>query len=417
LVVAAWTLSMTSVRAQDQAIDQPPAAPDIEATGVGDPIGALIAAQTGPVAVAIDPFLFEGVAIDASGPNTVAARESGLVQARVAAFQRLVARMVPAEHAPALLALPRDEIIDLVQEFSVANERSSAVRYLADVNVRFNPIAIRALFGQRQVPFAEIPSQPLVIVPLSRFEASGQPVLWGDPDPWLAAWTRLPPRDGLVPVIVPFGDIVDLGALSAEQVLAADVDAFRRYAELRGTAGVVVASIAASEQPGSVDLTLTEYRNAGARFEAVVGAFVVDQAAPDAALAAAVDAAAREIEQQWKRRTILDVGVGGEFAAIADITELQDWLRLRAKIRDVPIVRQVKLQAITRNRVQVSIAHAGTVEQMQAAMAIQGIGLTDEGGLWVLTLAKPSTVRQSPNPVADVPETEADAVNFSGPAP
>ena len=306
----------------------------------------------------------------------------------MAAYRRLIQRLLPAEAVPGLMNLSQSDVIDLVQEFSVANERSSAVRYLADMTIKFNPTAVRALMSRQQVSFAEIPSRPLVVVPVTRLDSTVPATLWGDPDPWLAGWATAAVLDGLVPLRIPLGDIGDISALSVEQAFDKDTEALRRFAAMHGADGVVVAIAEASfESPGGVQVSLSEIRNNGARFETTLGPFGAEALNPEAGLDAAAAAAVREVEEAWKRRTMLQVGVGGEITAIADVTKLDDWLRLKAKLRNVPVVSKVELQAMTRNRVQLGISHAGTPDQLRAALSIQAIELSEVDGLWVLTMA------------------------------
>ena len=419
-----------------QPVEAPPASEPAPAVSAETPIPAesssadsveaepvLALPDTAPVAVmsslpAIEPFLIAGVPVDASGPNTVAARERGLTQGRVAAYRRLIERLVPSEHIPTVASLSATEIIDLVQEFSVANERSSAVRYLADLTIRFNASAIRALFSRLQVPFAEIPSRPLVVVPVTRLDPTVSATLWGDPDPWLSGWAAAVSNDGLAPLHIPLGDISDINALSADQAFDQDLDALRRFAEARGADGVVLAVVENSfETPGALQVSLAEIRNGGGRVDTTLGALGVGAATVDDALTAAAKASAREIEESWKRRTMLQAGVEGELVAIADVGRLDDWLRLKAKLREVPIVNRVDLQAMTRSRIQLAIGHAGTADQLRSALAVQAIEMTDVEGLWVLTMAGATKIEEpAPETISVAPVSEPPAAVEDAPA-
>lgn len=371
------------------------------------PAAAPAAPLVMPSAKAVDPFMIEAVPVDATGNNTVAARERGLAEGRLAGWRRLVQRIVPNEHISALPTPSQGELIDLIGEFSVANERSSAVRYLADLTFRFNPTAVRGFLGRSQVPFAEIPSPPLVIVPISALDPTAPPVLWGDPDEWKAAWSRQVPRDSLVPMIVPLGDLGDIASMTVDQAYARDPDALRKYARRYGGGGVLIATLTASpENPDSFIVDLVEARNTAAPVEYRITGQGRASADIGAALDQVASAAAREVEQAWKSRTMLQVGVGGEIVALADISTLEDWLRLRAKLRRVPLISRIELQAMTRNRVQVMVAHAGTAEQLQAALGTQMIDLMDVQGLWMMSAVEETRIEAAPAepaPAVDAP--------------
>src|SRR6185437_12375889 len=57
------------------------------------------------------------------------------------------------------------------------------------------------------------------------------PVLWEDPNPWREAFAQRERGEGLVPFIVPLGDVEDLNAISAERALNADPAALAAIAE------------------------------------------------------------------------------------------------------------------------------------------------------------------------------------------
>ncbi|MDX2225282.1 MAG: DUF2066 domain-containing protein [Rhodospirillaceae bacterium] len=351
-----------------------------------------------PAAAApFDPFLVSAVPVDVTANDTVSARERGLLQGRVAAFRRLMERLV-ARDTLATLPLPTPtEIVDMVQEFSIANERSSAVRYLADLNVKFNPIAVRSFLGARQVAFAELASQPLVVVTVLQADPFTPPVLWSDPDPWAAAWTRVLPRDGLVPFVLPLADIADFAALTVDQVLGRDAEALARFAARYQAGGVLIATAARTvESADAIQVSVTEVRNSGAVFDAMVPMAGLGAPSPDDALAAAAAAAAEQVEEAWKSRNMLQSGVGGDVVAMADVVQLSDWLDIKARLEQVPLVSRVEMQAMTRRRVQMAITHVGTVAQLQSAMALQALDLRDAGGLWTVMPARPKVVEQAP---------------------
>lgn len=368
-----------------------------------------VASPGASTAVRFDPFLVAAVPVDVTAANAVSARERGLLQGRVAAFRRLLERLVARDTLATIVPPTPTEIVDMVQEFSIANERSSAVRYLADLNVKFNPIAVRSFLGARQVPFAEIGSQPLVVVTVLQADPLSPPVLWSDPDPWAAAWARVLPRDGLVPFILPLADVADFAALTIDQVLARDVEALGRFAARYEAGGVVIATAARTiETADAFQVALAEVRTSGAVIEAAVPLAGLGAPTVDDALAAAAAAAAEVIEEGWKRRNMLQAGAGGEIVAMADVVQLADWLDIKARLEKVPLVSRVDMQAMTRRRVQMAIAHVGSVEQLQSAMELQALELRDAGGLWTVAPARPKVVEQAPGVgLPDTPTPEA----------
>ena len=114
------------------------------------------------------------------------------------------------------------------------------MRYLATLRVRFKRAAVRRLLRQANVPFAETASKPVLIVPV--FRRAGALLLWDQANSWRHAWAALPPSDGLVPIILPRGDLADVNDIGPEQALRSDEARFEAIAGRYGAGDILLAA-------------------------------------------------------------------------------------------------------------------------------------------------------------------------------
>ena len=114
--------------------------------------------------------------------------------------------------------LDDNQITGLVASFAVANERMSAVHYVADYTFHFKPEETRRILASATAATAAEPGKPLIVLPV--YEAAGQAMLWDDPNPWLQAWEQLPTATGPLRLVVPLGDAGDIAAIDADKALA-----------------------------------------------------------------------------------------------------------------------------------------------------------------------------------------------------
>ncbi|HCX14294.1 MAG TPA: DUF2066 domain-containing protein, partial [Rhodospirillaceae bacterium] len=121
---------------------------------------------------------------DTTASNVTNAREQGLLAGRMAAFWKVIERLVAPEDIERIPTPTTGEIITMVRDFSVSDERSSAVRYLADLSVRFHPGPVQALLRSAGVSYTETVSKPLVVVPLYRENVGGSLLLWEESNLW-----------------------------------------------------------------------------------------------------------------------------------------------------------------------------------------------------------------------------------------
>ncbi|MGE4062976.1 MAG: DUF2066 domain-containing protein [Rhodospirillaceae bacterium] len=326
-----------------------------------------------------DVYVAESVPVDVTAGSVGEARERGLTQGRIAAYRRILERIVAREDLPNVPQQNAEQIIEMVREFSIANERSSAVRYLAELTVRFNPNAIRQLLRGAGIPFTETVSRPLVVVPV--MNTGGSASLWGSV--WHDTWARSEADGGLLPLIVPPNGAEETALVTAAQASSLDTGALLALADRYKAAGVLVVS-ATVEGNGPVGMTLTEIRSDAEPVEfSITHSGSGGQAAPEV-LAGAVQTAVTAAADSWRRRNRVSFGVKNQMTALVPVTDLKDWLSIRGRLANVALVDQVDVQAMTRDRVQVTIHFAGEEEQLRLAMGQHNLSFTQQNGVWVL---------------------------------
>ena len=349
-----------------------------------------------------DIFTVRIVPVDATAVNVTKAREQGLLAGRITAFWKVIERLVAPEDLERVPEPTAGEVIIMVRDFSISGERSSAVRYLAEMSVRFHPGPVRALLRAAGVPFTETVSKPLVVVPLYREYAGGRLMLWEDPNPWRIAWTDPASENGLVPFVLPLGDIDDLTTLSVEQAVAGDSAALDALAARYETGGTLIAAAEISaeaaiptEAPGeegevaadeviSVLLTLTA-RHRDLPTEQVVVSYTGEPGeVHEDVLAGAARAAAAMVENTWKAPNRVAYDSTTEITALIPLTGIQNWVSVKNQLETVPLIERLDLQAITRDRAQVTLVYAGDVGQFNLALAQKDLAVVLQGGVWVV---------------------------------
>ncbi|MBT5945662.1 MAG: DUF2066 domain-containing protein [Rhodospirillaceae bacterium] len=306
-----------------------------------------------------DIFVVRDVALDESAQTAAAARARALAKGQRQAFAQLEARLTRSVHRGLAANVDADTLRFLVDAIQIDGEKTSDVRYLANLTVTFKPEAVKNLFRQSGVPFAELRSRPLTVVPVLATPA--RYLLWDDPNPWREAWRNHPGGTGLVPMLAPIGDLEDLSGLTVDQAIDGDPDILARFAQRYGARGVVVtiANIFETE-PGilrsdivSVPVGLPEMSTfsisvAGREAETELDIF-----------ARAVGEVREIIEDEWKAASALASGDIAQLRAAVPITSLKNWIDIRARISRVPAVTNIQVIALTATSAEIVINHRG----------------------------------------------------------
>ncbi|MGE0154097.1 MAG: DUF2066 domain-containing protein [Reyranellaceae bacterium] len=353
--------------------------------------GAALAAVQPRAATLADVYTVTGIPVDATAANAQQARDQAVAQGQRRAARLLLERLALRADHPRLPQIDANSLGTLVAGFQVANERTSPVRYLADLTVSFQPEAVRRLMREAGIAIAETPSPPVLVLPVWRSGADLQ--LFDDRSPWREAWLKVAAGKGLVPLLTPLGDIGDLQAISPEQAVAGNQAALAAIAQRYGASAVIVAQASAGANDTIDQLIVTRHALAGGPPQRIG---VAPRRPPEALLATAI-AISQEVEESWKASSTAaaaaNLGPAAELDVSVPVRQLGEWIAIRKQLGTVPAVKNVAVRSLGVGAAQITLQHAGTPQQLQAALAQADLVLAEEAGLWVLRSRAPAQAR------------------------
>ena len=350
----------------------------------------LAVAPAGSTAIAQDVFEVSGVAVDVTAETAAAARARALAAGEQRAFDILLDRLTLRSDIDRLPVLGAADRAELVQDLSVANEKTSAVRYLAELTFRFKPREVRRLLRDLAIDFAETPSKPVLVLPVYR--AAGVVVLWDDPNPWRDAWSGIGgpgASTGLVPMELPAGGLADIAAIGAEQAAAGDRARLEALSGRHGTSDVIVALAELSAAPGGaplISVTVKRYGESVSEHAIITGVTGRPGETVEAVLRRAAAQVADEIEDQWKADNLLQFERSEIVAVVLPITSLGDWVKARSRLGRVAVIDRVDLVLLSRDEARLNIQYLGDIDQLALALAQADLSLREEEGNWILEL-------------------------------
>ncbi len=345
--------------------------------------GALLLVTVGAAgqgAAAQDIFTVRGVAVDVTAQNAAAARERALAQGQVEASRRMLQRLIRRQDRGNLPLIDDNMVNRLVSDFSIANERRSNVRYLAEMTVRFDSRAVRQTLRDASLPFAETVSKPVLVLPI--FRSNGGLVLWDEPNPWRRAWDQVPSdRVPLVPMEVPLGDLSDIADISAEQAAAGDVERLDAIASRYGADDSLVVVATLDEGFGGsfarVDVAVTRV---GSTAQAPI---LLDLAAVagqdlDSLLRQAALATADAVGEAWTQANLLRFDQERVAFFEIPLSALGDWLKVRERLGRVALISDVQLLELRRDKAEIELRYFGEVGQLEDALVQRDLIVEDE---------------------------------------
>jgi hypothetical protein len=338
-----------------------------------------------PVSAATRADIFTvSVPVDATAASATVARDTARADGQKHAYQIMLERLTLARDR-AKLPAPTDTILNqVVQGFEVANERRSSVHYLADYTFHFRINAVEQLLRDRGVPFAEIVSKPVIVLPV--LESGGKPMLWDDPNPWRDAWSHGKPAHGLVPMTIPLGEVEDVTAIDAASADKGDDAHLQAIAANYDHADVLVTRATIHPDSKALDVSTTRFVPGSpggeqtwvASYSANAGESNQDL------LARAVAGTMGQVEEAWKQANMLDYTQTATLTATVPAGDLDTWLAVRQRLAATSAVQRTDVLSLDRHGARVTLHYAGSPTQLRTALAQNNLDLSGNDPDWVL---------------------------------
>jgi hypothetical protein len=353
-----------------------------------------------PLVHAEAPPLFEvpGIAVDVTADSAQAARILAQDQGQQKAFSVLLKRLTLSAYHDRLPTLPANRIREMILDFSVTDEKASSVRYIANMIYHFRAPQVRALLDNNNIPYAETASKPVLMLPV--YQDAGALLLFDDPNPWRSAWDGLGQGggDGLVPMVLPFGDLQDVRMIGAEQAIEGDVQRLAEIAKRYETGDVVVAHGILRRDGGygvaELEVYLTRFGSA-LQEHTVVKTFTATSAetVPDLLRRAALQLKI-QVEDNWKEDNLIQAGQIQVLPLQVRVGSLKDWVRVRDRLNGVAIVRHAEVVLMRQGEVHLNLNFIGDAEQLALSLDQADLLLWEEANRWYLGLRR--AVQPSP---------------------
>lgn len=350
-------------------------------------------------------FTVTGVTVDETAEDAASARAAALRKARTTAFEMLGERLVPDQTRRKAVLDDADEqaVSTLIESFEINEEALSDVRYIATLTFYFRPDITKKFF-QSRVYGDLVTSTPdtVLVLPVIRYSdiATGS-VLWGERNPWLAAWQTHDHSRSFVPMRIPAGDNTDLRLAAEANITRHDLDAIDKLMQRYRATDAVMAIFEvedASFRYGLLHLyALSDDEMEHVRTvnldngENVEGALFTDGIAKtvfyleDRWQQTAKKAATAPARPQTGLAAFFHGGTpqepvqetDGKAPIIADIAfvNMGEWLAIQKRVESTFSVDDVEVLSLGRDSARTKISFRGSEDQLRRAFGQQGLEL------------------------------------------
>lgn len=319
-------------------------------------------------------FSASGIQVDVTGDNAAAAREQAMQDGQKRALMVVMERITPDYVVEQLPELIPDDIINYVQDMSVLNEKTSTVRYMATLEVRFNADAVRELLRNNGLPYIRTSGKPLLILPLYKRSPSATPVLWEEENAWLRAWINRTTESYMIPLFVPMGELSDLQTLTVEQISNGDLAAAKALAKRYDAEGILIVEMVRSGSTFTVkgramdEMTASEIPNFSFTVPLTKNTSVT--------FSRAVKKVVEHLEGIWKREQMVQFNDAASLVAMVPVSDLKQWEVIQSRLDRIPPISSYYMQAARAGVIQLTIFFAEGLDRLQREMNKRMLSLT-----------------------------------------
>lgn len=328
-----------------------------------------LSVATGVRAAPADSKMFSagGIKVDVTAETAAKAREQALQDGQKRALMVVMERITPDYVVEQLTELVPDDIINMVRDMSVSNEKTSSVRYMATLDVSFNADAVRDLLRQNGLPYVRTSGKQLLILPVYKRSPAASPVLWDEDNPWLRAWSNRTVESYMIPLTVPAGDLADNNLLNVEQVVQGDLKAAENLAKRYEAEGILVVRMTRNGAVFTVDAMAMDEATAS---EIKNFSFTLPLKKNTAATYAnAVKKVVNHLENVWKRDQMVQFNEVTPLVAMVPVSTVKQWTVIQKRLDRIPLISSYNLQAARAGVLQLTIFFAENLDRLQKEMA------------------------------------------------
>ncbi len=314
-------------------------------------------------------FTIRAIKVDEIAARASLAQKTAFLKAEKEAYQKLLVKLTQPEHRGLLPELNQSTLQGLVSGIDVVEEQSSSRRYLATLDIRFEPSRFSSYLAQYNVP--HILSTGGGIIVLHTHKRGLTNFLWESDQIITDARKNVDWPNRIRQYVFPEGKPAERLMLTT-----ADVDYFdkAKAQKLARQYGVQAALMIASEYHPTPQNTLT-YRYFSTDGEFSGQGELSAEHGETAALAAMYDHVLDLNDSNWRQQLLVDTSSGGEMIVSVPATELRSFQKIYETLEGLSLVQEVHSLSINIPISKLKFSYTGSEDQLKMALHYAGLNL------------------------------------------
>ena len=329
-------------------------------------------------------FTIRSVKVDVVASRASEARRLALAQAEQEAYGKLLRKITQPAGRALLPELTAPQIQALISGIQVVDEQSSARRYLAELDVRFEPSNVSEFLAEHSVPHVLGTGRGLIV--LHAHSDGLTNYIWQPKSSTLAARAAVDWVNRIRTYVFPLGELRERAAMSYSEVASFNVNNVRKiagYYDVQSTLMIRSMWSVTSGNAGKLSYAFFSTdgdwtRDGMIEAQGDNGEEIAQQKMFEVIL--------EEIDTAWRDQLLVDTGTEGDLITLVPSTALNVLADIEKRLADVSLVRGVEFKEIGLPFSKLYFHYTGRKEQLVMALRYAGLDLAAYGDQHILKI-------------------------------
>ncbi|MCH2038056.1 MAG: DUF2066 domain-containing protein [Rickettsiales bacterium] len=314
-------------------------------------------------------FTVEDIKVDQRGKNATIARQKALDSAQKDAYSILLKRLTNEHSSSNIPELDLDDIAGIVQSYKINNEKISAGRYRATIDVTFFPERTKSMLKDYGIAVIEQQKPPTLLIPI--FTRDEKTILWSRRNLWKDALSQATDKRSAITLsdfVMPLGDIEDIAMSNIQSIRDGNPDYFEPLMAKYNTSQVIVLDanyIETNSENGEAILQVLISTPTDPESISRTANFSSEGTNTDAKrfIETAASDIVKRIENEWKGQRTLNSDLL-ELTIVIPYNSIYKWVELKKQLASLKFLYQVSIESVSPRRAYINLSYKGQLDTL-----------------------------------------------------
>ena len=317
------------------------------------------------------PQFESDVSVDITASSVAEAKKLAMSKAVRDGLNNVVLSISTQESVDELNKLNDNQIQHFISEVMVLMEKSSDVRYIADLRISVNEGVLKSYITENNLPLVVGEDKDVLVVPLLEKE-DGSLELWGE-NIWRDTFANKKNlRKGNLNINLIQKNLGNITVVETNRIFDMNENEYQEMSSFNNVEDIYVLKYSLKDgkvyvkyfPKGDVSEVLIEESSMSEMVEKVLPFFKDEKKVSDKAQNSAV--------------------VEETFETIYNYPRLGKWMELKQLLESIPQVQDVKVISLAKGKVHFRFKYVGVIEKLQTTLGLKGYHLSKEGDLYAI---------------------------------